>query len=43
MHRNCKLCKWSTGESEKLGLYGNIYYFVVDYEAIIGHAKVFND
>ena len=36
-----KLCignisdKWSTSESEKTGLYGNIYDFVVDYEAII--------
>ena len=37
-----KLCignlsdKWSTSESEKTGLCGNIYDFVVDYEAIIG-------
>ena len=37
-----KLCianlsdKWTTSESEKTGLYGNIYDFVVDYEAIIG-------
>ena len=37
-----KLCignisdKWSKSESEKTGLYGNIYDFVVDYEAIIG-------
>ena len=36
-----KLCignlsdKWTTRESEKTGLYGNIYDFVVDYEAII--------
>ena len=36
-----KLCignlsdKWSTSESEKAGLYGNTYDFVVDYEAII--------
>ena len=36
-----KLCignlsdKWSTSESEKTVLYGNIYDFVVDYEAII--------
>ena len=36
-----KLCignlsdKWSTSESEKTGLYGNIYDFVVDYEAIM--------
>ena len=37
-----KLCtgnlsdQWTTSESEKTGLYGNIYDFVVDYEAIIG-------
>ena len=37
-----KLCignlsdKWSTCESEKTGLYGNIYDFVEDYEAIMG-------
>ena len=37
-----KLCignisdKWSKSESEKTGLYGNIYDFVVDCEAIIG-------
>ena len=36
-----KLCignlsdKWRTSESEKAGLYGNTYDFVVDYEAII--------
>ena len=36
-----KLCignlgdKWSTNESEKTGLYGSIYDFVVDYEAVI--------
>ena len=28
--------KWSTSESEKSGLYGNIYDFVVDYEQIVG-------
>ena len=27
--------QWTTSESEKTGLYGNIYDFVVDYEAII--------
>ena len=37
-----KLCignlsdQWTASESEKTGLYGNIYDFVVDYEAIIG-------
>ena len=37
-----KLCignlsdQWTASESEKTGLYGNIFDFVVDYEAIIG-------
>ena len=37
-----KLCignlsdKWTTSESEKTGLYGNIYDFVVDYKPIVG-------
>ena len=36
-----KLClgnlsdQWTTSESEKTGLYGNIYDFVVDYEKIV--------
>ena len=36
-----KLCienlsdQWTTSESEKTGLYGNIYDFIVDYEDII--------
>ena len=36
-----KLCignlsdQWTTTESEKTGLYGNIYDFVVDYEEIL--------
>ena len=39
---NEKLClgnlsdQWTTSESEKTGLHGNIYDFVVDYKAIIG-------
>ena len=43
-----KLCKanlsdqWSTSESEKTGLYGNIYNFVVDYEAIIGVKTIYD-
>ena len=42
-----KLCignisdKWTTSESEKTGLYGNIYDFVVDYEAIIGVKAIY--
>ena len=45
---NEKLClgnlssEWTTSESEKTGLYGNIYDFVVDYEAVIG-VKVIYD
>ena len=37
-----KLCignlsdQWTTSESEKTGLFGNIYDFVVDYEQIVG-------
>ena len=37
-----KLCignlsnKWSPSESEKTGLYGNIYDFVVNYNPIVG-------
>ena len=34
--------KWSTGESEKTKLYGNIYDFVVDYEAIIGVKAIYD-
>ena len=43
-----KLCignlsdKWSTSESEKTGLYGSIYEFVVDYEAIIGVKAIYD-
>ena len=33
---------WSTSESEKTGLYGNIYDFVVDYEAIIGVKAIYD-
>ena len=43
-----KLCignlsdKWTTSESEKTGLYGNISDFVVDYEAIIGVKAIYD-
>ena len=43
-----KLCignfsdKWSTSESEKTGLYENIYDFVVDYEAFIGVKAIYD-
>ena len=41
-----KLClgnfsnQWATSESEKTGLYGNIYDFVVDYKAINGVKQI---
>ena len=41
-----KLClgnlsdQWTTSESEKTGLYGKIYDFVVDYEQIAGTTKI---
>ena len=43
-----KLClgnlsdKWTTSESEKTGLYGNIYDFVVDYEQILGVKAIYD-
>ena len=43
-----KLCignlsdKWSTSESEKTGLYRNIYDFEVDYEVIIGAKAIYD-
>ena len=43
-----KLClgnlsdKWTLNESEKTGLYGNIYYFVVDYEQIVGVKPIYD-
>ena len=45
---NEKLClgnlssEWNTSESEKTRLYGNIYDFVVDYEAIIGVKAIYD-
>ena len=42
-----KLCignlsdQWTTSESEKTGVYGKIYDFVVDYEQIVGVLKLF--
>ena len=41
-----KLCignlsdQWTMSESEKTGVYGNIYDFVVDYEQIVGTTKI---
>ena len=43
-----KLClgnlsdKWGTSESEKNGLYGNIYDFVVDYKQIVGVKLIYD-
>ena len=43
-----KLCignlrdQWTTSESEKTGLYRNIYDFVVDYEAVIGVKAIYD-
>ena len=43
-----KLCignlsdQWTTSESEKIGLYGNTYDFVVDYEQILGVNSIYN-
>ena len=43
-----KLCignlsdQWTASESEKTGLYGNIYDFVVDYEEILDDKLIYN-
>ena len=43
-----KLCignlsdKWTTSESEKTGVYGKIYDFVVDYEQIAGVKAIYD-
>ena len=43
-----KLCignlsdQWTASESEKTGLYGNIYDFVVDYEKISGVKTIYD-
>ena len=33
--------QWTTSESEKTGLHGNIYEFVVDYEEIVGVGPIY--
>ena len=38
MHR--KNDQWTTSESEKTGVYGKIYDFVVDYEQTAGTTKI---
>ena len=43
-----KLCieslsdQWTTSESEKTGVYGKIYDFIVDYEQIVGVKAIYN-
>ena len=37
-----KLCLGNLSESEKTGLYGNIYGFVVDYEQIVGVKAIYD-
>ena len=45
---NEKLClgnlssEWTRSESEKTGLYGNIYDFVVDYKPIVGVDPIYD-
>ena len=34
--------QWTTSESEKTGLDGNIYDFVVDYEQIVGVEAIYD-
>ena len=34
--------QWTTSESEKTGLFGNIYDFVVDYEQIVGVKTIYD-
>ena len=34
--------KWTTSESEKTGLYGNIYDFVLHYKAIVGTTTIYD-
>ena len=34
--------QWTTSESEKTGLYGKIYDFVVDYEQILGVKAIYD-
>ena len=43
-----KLCignlsdQWTTSESERTGVYGNIYDFVVDYKPIVGVDPIYD-
>ena len=33
---------WTTSESEKTGLYGNIYDFIVDYKKVIDFKAIYD-
>ena len=37
-----KCDQWTTSESEKTGLYGNIYDFLVDYQAVVGVGPIYD-
>ena len=34
--------QWTVSESEKTGLHGSIYHFVVDYEQIVGVTTIYD-
>ena len=34
--------QWTASESEKTGLYGNIYGFLVDYQAVVGVGSIYD-
>ena len=34
--------QWTTSESQKTGLYGNIYDFVIDFEQILGAKPIYD-
>ena len=34
--------QWTTSESEKTGVYGKIYDFVVDYEQVVGVKTIYD-
>ena len=34
--------QWTASESEKTGLYGHIYHFLVDYQAVVGVGPIYD-
>ena len=34
--------EWTRSESEKIGLYGNIYDFIIDYKSIVGVDPIYD-